>query len=88
MSLLFQQLISRISSKFTGLYGAEFEQAVKDLSNHILVLQGNGDYDKVATFVAEMGNVGTQLQADLNRLDAINIPVDIVYQQGRDILDL
>ena len=66
----------------------EFEQAIKDLGNDLLVLQGDGDYDKVAAFVAEMGNVGTQLQDDLNRLDAISIPVDIVYQQGKEILDL
>jgi len=67
---------------------AEFEQAVKDLSNDLLVLQGNGDYEKVAAFVAEKGNVGAQLTADLNRLDAISIPVDIVYQQGREALGL
>jgi len=67
---------------------AEFEQAVKDLSNDLLVLQGDGDYDRVAAFVAEKGSVGSQLQADLNRLDAISIPVDIVYQQGREVLDL
>ena len=67
---------------------AEFEQAVKNLGNDILVLQGNGDYDKVAAFVAEKGNVGSQLQADLNRLDAISIPVDIVYQQGREVLGI
>jgi len=67
---------------------AEFEQAVKDLSNDILVLQGNGDYDAVAAFVAEKGNVGAQLQTDLDRLDAISIPVDIVYQQGKEVLDL
>ncbi len=65
-----------------------FEQAVKDLSNDILVLQGNGDYEKVAAFVAEKGNVGSQLQADLNRLDSMSIPVDIVYQQGREVLGL
>jgi len=67
---------------------AEFEQAIKDLGRDILVLQGNGDYDKVAAFVAEKGNVSAQLQADLNQLDAISIPVDIVYQQGRQILGL
>ena len=75
----------------TGTYRvnvAEFEQAVKDLSNDILVLQGNGDYEAVAAFVAKMGNVSPQLQADLNGLDAISIPVDIVYQQGKDVLDL
>ncbi len=75
----------------TGTYRVEvveFEQAVKDLGNDILVLQGNGDYEAVAAFVAEMGNVSAQLQADLNRLDAVSIPVDIIYQQGKEVLDL
>ena len=75
----------------TGTYRvnvAEFEQAVRDLSRDLLVLQGNGNYDAVAAFVAEKGNVNAQLQADLNRLDAISIPVDIVYQQGQEQLGL
>ncbi len=67
---------------------AEFELAIKNLSNDLLVLQGNGDYDAVVAFVAENGNVGAQLQADLDRLDAISIPVDIVYQQGKTQLGL
>ena len=65
-----------------------FELAIKNLGNDILVLQGNGDYDAVADFVAEMGNVSDQLQADLNRLDSLSIPVDIVYQQGKAELGL
>ncbi len=67
---------------------AEFELAIKNLGNDLLVLQGNGDYDAVVAFVAENGNVGAQLQADLDRLDAISIPVDIVYQQGKTELGL
>ena len=67
---------------------AEFEQAIKGLSHDLLVLQGDGNYDQVAAFVADNGNVSPQLQADLNRLDAISIPVDIVYQQGKDQLGL
>jgi len=66
----------------------EFEKAIKGLSHDLLVLQGNGDYHKVAAFVAEKGVVGEQLQADLKRLDAISIPVDIVYQQGKTVLVL
>ena len=66
----------------------QFEQATKDLGNDILVLQGNGNYDAVAAFVAEKGNVSAQLQVDLNRLDALSIPVDIVYHQGKEILGL
>jgi hypothetical protein len=42
----------------------------------------------VAAFVAERGNVDAQLQADLDRLDAVSIPVDIVYKQGKAILGL
>jgi hypothetical protein len=65
-----------------------FELATRNLGNDLLVLQGNGDYDAVVAFVADMGNVSPQLQADLNRLDAISIPVDIVYQQGKEQLGL
>jgi len=75
----------------TGTYRvnvAKFEQAIKDLSRDLLVLQGNGDYEAVAAFVANRGNVSPQLQADLNQLDAISIPVDIVYQQGKEQLGL
>ncbi|MBL4672906.1 MAG: hypothetical protein JKX81_11660 [Arenicella sp.] len=75
----------------TGTYRvkvAEFEQAVKDLSRDLLVLQGNGDYELVSSFVREQGNVSVQLQADLDRLGAANIPVDIVYRQGRGVLGL
>jgi hypothetical protein len=66
----------------------EFEQAVKDLSNRLLTLQGDGDYAAVDTFVQEMGKVGPQLQADLDRLAAANIPVDIVFEQGSEVLGL
>jgi hypothetical protein len=66
----------------------EFEQAVKDLSRDLLVLQGIGDYQIVSDFVKQQGNVSDQLQADLDRLGAARIPVDIVYKQGRSILGL
>ena len=65
-----------------------FEQAVEDLSRELLMLQGDGDYDAVAEFVAARGAVGEQLQADLDRLAARNIPVDIVYEQGKEVLGL
>ena len=75
----------------TGTYRVnvpQFEQAIENLSRDLLVLQGNGDYDAVAAFVAEMGNVGARLQADLDRLAAKSIPVDIVYEQGKEVLGL
>jgi hypothetical protein len=75
----------------TGKYRVnvpEFEKAVKDLSAKLLTLQGDGNYEEVATFIAENGSVGAQLQADLDRLTALSIPVDIVYEQGKEVLGL
>jgi hypothetical protein len=75
----------------TGTYRvnrAEFEQAVQSLSARLLTLQGDGDHTAVDAFVAEMGNVGPALQADLDRLSAAEIPVDIVFEQGTEVLGL
>ncbi|MBT8395091.1 MAG: Zn-dependent hydrolase [Bacteroidia bacterium] len=62
--------------------------AMKDLSNVILTLQGNGDYDGVAQLVAEKGIISVGLQADLDRLSSASIPVDVVFEQGVDVLGL
>jgi hypothetical protein len=75
----------------TGAYRVNreaFEQAVKDLSHKLLTLQGDGDYATVDEFVAAMGDVGNQLQADLDRLAQASIPVDIVFEQGAEVLGL
>jgi hypothetical protein len=75
----------------TGTYRVDvpaFEQAVRDLGERILILQGDGDYAGVAALVSEMGQVGPQLQADLDRLASASIPVDIVFEQGADVLGL
>lgn len=78
-------------SEETGLYRVDFEkmeEAMEALSNKILTLQGDGDYDGVAQLVNEKAKIGTQLQAELDKLSAANIPVDIVFEQGLSVLDL
>ncbi|MCB9052152.1 MAG: Zn-dependent hydrolase [Lewinellaceae bacterium] len=75
----------------TGLYRVNYdklEQAAASLSELILTLQGNGDYDGVAGLVATKGKVGEQLQGDLARLAEASIPVDIVFEQGVEVLGL
>jgi len=66
----------------------KMETAMKDLSGLILTLQGNGDYDGVAKLVAEMGIIPNDLQLDLNKLSKANIPVDVVFEQGVEVLGL
>ncbi|MCO6487680.1 MAG: hypothetical protein J5I98_04640 [Phaeodactylibacter sp.] len=75
----------------TGLYRVDYdklEQAAASLSELILTHQGDGDYDGVAQLVADKGKIGEQLQADLDRLSEASIPVDIVFEQGVDVLGL
>lgn len=74
-----------------GTYTVNFDAmlvAMESLSELILTLQGNGDYDGVAQLVAEKGIVSEELQADLDRLGDQNIPVDVVFEQGVDVLGL
>jgi len=69
----------------TGTYRVNFDKmqaAVDALSEKILRLQGDGDYDGAVAFVNEMGTIDDQLQADLDRLGQANIPVDVVFEQG------
>lgn len=66
----------------------KLQQATDALSNKILTLQGDGDYDGVKELVNSMGLILPDLQADLDRLSAASIPVDIVFEQGVAILGL
>jgi len=62
---------------------AKMRDAADALSRQILTLQGNGDYAGVGELYTQRGVIGTTLQGDLARLASKNIPVDIVYEQGR-----
>jgi len=75
----------------SGRYRVDFEKmrsAVDALSARILTLQGDGDYAGVQAMNAELGVVGETLAADLARLGSADIPVDIVFEQGREVLGL
>ncbi|WP_246138231.1 dipeptidyl-peptidase 3 family protein [Fodinibius salinus] len=63
-------------------------EATDSLSNKILTLQGDGDYEEVADFVKKYGQVGDQLQESLDRLSEQSIPVDVTFNQGREVLGL
>ena len=74
-----------------GLYSINVDKmtaAINSLSELILTLQGNGDYQGVDKLVKESGVIGEILAADLARLEAANIPVDIVFKQGKQVLGL
>lgn len=67
---------------------AKMQGAVDALSAKILTLQGDGDYAGARAFLDQYGKVGAQLQGDLDRIAAKEIPVDVVFKQGRGVLGL
>ncbi len=66
----------------------EFQAAMNALTEKILTLQGNGDYEGVGQLFDEMGVVGAELQYDLDRVSDAGIPRDIVFEQGVEVLGL
>jgi len=72
-----------------GTYSINMEKmkaASADLTQLILKIQGDGDYDAAKKLVKDMGIITPDLQADLDRIDAAGIPVDIVFNQGEKYL--
>jgi hypothetical protein len=75
----------------TGTYSVNYDKmqdAVAKLSEKLLVIQGDGDYDEAARLLEQSGTISGQLAQDLERLSAANIPVDVVFDQGVEVLGL
>ena len=75
----------------TGTYKVNFEK-MKEASNElgalILKIQGDGDYQAAKKLVDEKGNINDDLAKDLKRIEDANIPVDIIFNQGTQVLGL
>ncbi len=74
-----------------GFYKVNIDKmtgAIDSLSQLILTLQGDGDYEGVDKLVNEMGIIRAGLAKDLAKLEAAKIPVDIEFKQGKMVLDL
>jgi len=67
---------------------AKMRKAMDELSADILKLQGDGNYAGVKQLLGQLGVIPPQLSADLARLGARNIPVDVRFEQGKTVLGL
>jgi predicted DNA-binding transcriptional regulator YafY len=64
------------------------KDAITRLSHDLLVIQGDGNYQQAKDLLNTFGVITPQLQEDLERINASGIPVDIVFEQGPEVLDL
>lgn len=91
---LFQFLFYRDAGAFardeaTGRYRVDpvrMKAANDALAEKILRYQGDGDYEGVKAFVPEGSSLDPVLQADLDALRAADIPTDVVFRQGWEVL--
>jgi len=71
--------------KEDGTYSINFDKmhdAMISLMQKILVIQGDGDYEAARAWVEASAMIPDGLQADLDKLNNSNIPVDITFKQG------
>ena len=75
----------------SGRYRVDAEKmrkAIDALSAKLLTIQGDGDYTGAKQLTDTLGVIEPDLAADLKKLEAAGIPVDIRFQQGLDVLGL
>ena len=74
-----------------GTYKVDFAKmklAANAWAEKILVFQGNGDYDGALAYLKDNATIKEQLQKELDALKTANIPVDIIFEQGKEVLGL
>jgi len=73
----------------TGTYRVAFDrmtEAVAELANVFLTLEGDGDHEGAGRLLTERGVIPASLAPDLQRLADKGVPVDILLRQGMDVL--
>ncbi len=75
----------------SGIYTVnpkEMQDAINSLTEKIITIQGDGDYEAASKLVEDYGVISDELASDLEKINNNNIPVDIVFNQGPEILGL
>lgn len=87
----FQEMGAFERDDTAGTYRVNFEkmkEAMFSLSELLLKIQGDGDYEQAKKMIEEKGFIREQLQKDLNRIGEEGIPRDIIFVQGPDVVGL
>jgi len=75
----------------SGRYKVDVEKAKMAMNSWIKIIieiQGNGNKAAALDLLKTKGSMAPVLRADLDRLKSVNIPKDVIYEQGLDVLGL
>ena len=62
--------------------------AVEEMTARLLMLQGDGDYAGAVTWYESTGTVNEVLRSDVDRLARQGVAIDVIYEQGVEVLGL
>lgn len=74
-----------------GTYSVDvvkMKASIEKLAGDLLRLQGNGDMAAAEAFLTNNANIGKNLKDDLNVINKAGIPVDLIFEQGTEVLGL
>jgi len=87
----FQDKGAFVRDSVTGFYRIvpeKMSEAVAGLAHDILVIQGDGNYQRASEMLLKEGVVDQLLAEDLMKIQEANIPIDIRFEQGKEVLGL
>ncbi len=87
----FQEKGAFTRDEATGEYKVDFDKmkvAMEELTEKILIIQGDGNYEEAKAWVEADGMIKETLQKDLDKINAAGIPRDIRFKQGKEMLGL
>lgn len=91
--IVYNTLVNEGAIKRTenGLYEVnvnKMRKSIEDLAGRLLKHQGDGNAISVGEYVAEYAAVSSVLKTDISEINKQNIPVDIRFEQGQEVLGL
>ncbi|TVQ09771.1 MAG: Zn-dependent hydrolase [Bacteroidetes bacterium] len=66
----------------------KMKDTVEKALAELMIIQGNGDYEAAREIATRLGSMPESLQADIDRINDANIPVDVAFKQGVEYLGL
>ncbi len=87
----FEERGAFLRDEATGTFKVDFEKmktAMDELTEKILIIQGDGNYEAAKAWVESDGMITESLQKDLDRINSAGIPRDIRFKQEKEMLGL
>jgi transcriptional regulator len=64
------------------------KKVISNLAQELLMLQGDGNKDGVTEMLTTRAVVSETLRKDLTAIEKAKIPLDLMFEQGTDVLGL